>query len=492
MVALLLGLAGGGCGSQTRPPSESPAPPPPPPAPPQVPPQDGVIQVTGTERIGWDQQPMSGNASQSLQFAVYLDFNRMALPDIRCTTRGDGSLDCSAQLPPMTPGLHVMQLASIGTQNGRLFESTRSQAIFVSKMGPPQASTAPAAAPAISAGAAPAPPPSPDATPADAATDDGPVRFERVAETSAAIADLAATTGGDLFAAERTGRIVLVRRGTSTAVPALELPGVVTSAGRGLFSMALHPEFARNGLVYLLYAAQTAAADPVFRIARGREVGGRIGELAVLLDAAPASPEAWGVLRFGPDRRLYVALGEGQERRSGAASYDGKLLRLDDDGRAANDNVTASPIAASVAGDPSGLLWTPARERMILRRSPAGSEILLSEASRDTSVLAWGPQARPAALAYVAGTDPAAKGYLYAGDLGGGLHRIPWPSASGRSASAPGLVIAREYGAVRAVAAAPDGSVYFGTANIDATAADSSTAVKDVIVRLAPRARDRR
>ena len=280
IVALLLSLACAGCGKQSEPPPSS-TPPPPAPSPPQVPPQEGVIQVTGTERIAWDQQPMPGGSSQGLQFAMYLDFQRMAPPDLRCAPRADGSLDCSAQLPAMSPGLHILQLGSIGSQNGRLFESTRSQAVIVTKVSALQASAAapPASeAPRAAGGESTASALPSGAPPVASAAGDGQLRIERVAETSASVADLAVSSGGDVFAAERPGRVLLLRRGTTVPLAALDLSDVATSAGRGLFSIALHPDFERNGLIYMLYAAQTAA-EPVFRIVRGREIAGRIGEL---------------------------------------------------------------------------------------------------------------------------------------------------------------------------------------------------------------------
>ena len=482
--ALAIAMLCAGCGSRsTEPPASTP-----PPAAPQGPTQ-GMIQVTGTERLAWDQQPMPG-ASGGLEFAAYLDLNRIALPDVRCTPRPDGNLDCTAQLPALAPGLHVLQLAAIASQNGRLVESSRSAPIYLTKAVTQQPSAA--FAPSVNLLPGVATPPDNAATPDDESAIEGTPRFsvQPVAESPRAFSDLAVTPDGNVFAAERLGRVRLLRRDSNELLDALVVDDVDTTGGRGLFSIALHPDYERNRFVYLLYAAQTAA-DPVFRIVRGREAGGRIGELAVLLDAAPAAADSWGVLRFGPDHRLYAALGEGPDGRGTGASYDGKLLRLEDDGRRAVDNADASPIVATVGGDPAGLLWTAATARLILRRLHGAADLLSSEPGRQTAALKWAPPARPAALAYVASPLEGGTGHLYAGDLGGGLHQIAWGGSPQNAALDRGRVIARELGAVRAVAAAADGSVYFATANADFSPLVGTATVKDFIVRLVPRVRDK-
>ena len=464
VAALLVGIACAGCGGTK---SQPPPSPPTAPEPPQVPPFPTPIPITGSERIAWDQQPMSGS---TLQFAGYLDTNRVALPDVQCRPRGDGVLDCSAQLPPMSLGLHLLRIAAIGTQNGRLFESSRSEALILAKTA---ALSSPHALSVL------------DAADAPSAPVEGQFVVERIASTSRSIADLAVSQSGQVFAAERLGRVLLINPGATVPAEALELRDVATTGGRGLFSIALHPDFETNGLVYFLYAAETAA-DPMYRIARGRAVGGRIGEIAVLLDAAPAAPDGWGVLRFGPDRRLYVALADDAERRGGDASYTGKLLRFDDGGRSAGDNPAPSPIVARHGGAPLALLWTAERTRLILRRSRAGSDILLSAPRRDAAIVEWAADARPAALAFLASDSAAGEGHLYAGDLGGGVRRIAWPPSDDREPLVSDAVVAREYGAVRAVASAPDGAIYFGTANIDLRAPDGATAATDFIVRIVP------
>ena len=53
---------------------------------------------------------------------------------------------------------------------------------------------------------------------------------------------------------------------------------------RWLLAIALDPEFSRTHFVYVIYTAASRANEPVFRVARFREVRDLLGEEAVLLD----------------------------------------------------------------------------------------------------------------------------------------------------------------------------------------------------------------
>jgi hypothetical protein len=106
-----------------------------------------------------------------------------------------------------------------------------------------------------------------------------------------------------------------------------------------MLALALDPQVALNGLVYVIRAALDGAA-PVFQLVRYREVGGILGDAATLLDNVSASsarpldslalardrPAA--ALRFGPDGRLYAAFEERGDASPAQGSYNGKILRL--------------------------------------------------------------------------------------------------------------------------------------------------------------------
>ena len=111
---------------------------------------------------------------------------------------------------------------------------------------------------------------------------------------------------------------------------------------RGLIGVALDPDFARNGFVYVVYVA--AAPYPHHRVSRFTADGDRAapGSEVVLFEGddqttlggkVPAGHQG-GAIHFGPDGKLYVGLGE-QTAGPPPQRLDsllGKLLRLNPDG----------------------------------------------------------------------------------------------------------------------------------------------------------------
>jgi glucose/arabinose dehydrogenase len=96
------------------------------------------------------------------------------------------------------------------------------------------------------------------------------LRAEPVANGLHEPTDAAFTPDGRLFIAERGGEVVVERDRQVTT--ALSLVDVWTANQNGLVAIATDPQFERTRFVYLLYSAQSLSGDPVFRLARFREV----------------------------------------------------------------------------------------------------------------------------------------------------------------------------------------------------------------------------
>ena len=152
----------------------------------------------------------------------------------------------------------------------------------------------------------PSPAPTPTPTPAPAAevftTADG-VRFSvDIMATNLQIPwSLAFAPDGRLFVTERPGRVRILDLGAGTNATALTLDDSLHDGEAGTLGLALDPSFSSNRLVYLYYTAQMSGGS-VNRVVRYREVGGQLGERAVLLDNIPAAGiHDGGRIRFGPD-----------------------------------------------------------------------------------------------------------------------------------------------------------------------------------------------
>jgi glucose/arabinose dehydrogenase len=313
---------------------------------------DGNV-VNGVARLGWDQP--AGDASElgSLHFVLYLDGTRTELTGASCsTTAGAAGFPCTSLLPSMSNGQHTIELASYIAADP-ILESPKSPPLVITVTG--SAITVGSVNTGAQASAASAHEPTPAR---ELITSDG-TRLEiSVLAQADGPSALAVSEDGAVFIADRAGIVRMVRDGLLVGESAIPGGAAAGGGGTGILDLALDPQFARNHLVYVLAAASGEA--PTFSLSRFREVGGRLGERASLFDGVPASPERpSGSLAFGPDARLYVAFDDGGDPNSArrAASYNGKVLRLNTDGTTPGDQPGASPIYASNLQAPRSLAW---------------------------------------------------------------------------------------------------------------------------------------
>jgi glucose/arabinose dehydrogenase len=141
-----------------------------------------------------------------------------------------------------------------------------------------------------------------------------------------------------LFFIERySGRIRLIERGVLRPDPVATLE--VSGGGeQGLLGLALHPEFAATRFLY----AYCTTPNPLRnRLVRLRERDGRAEDLRVILDGLPAAPlHNGGALRFGPDGKLFVGVGDADDAAApqDPAVPSGKVLRMNPNGSIPGDN----------------------------------------------------------------------------------------------------------------------------------------------------------
>ncbi len=112
---------------------------------------------------------------------------------------------------------------------------------------------------------------------------------------------LAIVADGTVFIAQRSGEIVVWRAGRLSRALALE--DVLQAGDVGLIGIAAHPDYPRNGYVFVAYTAQNRDASIVNRMVRFRALNNVLGESAVLLeDRVLSAPPRMPRVRVGPDR----------------------------------------------------------------------------------------------------------------------------------------------------------------------------------------------
>lgn len=276
--------------------------------------------------------------------------------------------------------------------------------------------------------------------------------------------------GGDALVTERdTARLLRVTPdGKATSLGTI--PGVSAAGEGGLMGVA-----AKDQQIFLYY---TAEQDN--RIVRYQLTGDRLDDERVLVRGIPKGGiHNGGRLAFGPDGFLYASTGEtgddqlAQQRDSLA----GKILRMTVDGTPAPGNPFGTLVYSYGHRNVQGLAWDTSGR---LYASEFGQntydEVNLIKAGGNygwpevegrsddsryvNPIVTWSTdEASPSGMAY-------ANGSLWVGALRGArLWQVPL-GADG-SAGTPVAHFTGRYGRLRAVTAAPDGTLWVGTSNKD-------------------------
>lgn len=141
-----------------------------------------------------------------------------------------------------------------------------------------------------------------------------------------------------IFVVEQGGRVIRLRGGSRSVF--LDIRDLVGSGGeRGLLSIAFHPRYGDNGRFFVYYTNRSGHSVVARYRANSRRTRAREStRKRVLFVRQPFSNHNGGTLRFGPDRKLYLGLGDGggacdpDENAQDPGTKLGKLLRKDSKG----------------------------------------------------------------------------------------------------------------------------------------------------------------
>lgn len=136
-----------------------------------------------------------------------------------------------------------------------------------------------------------------------------------------------------LYVVEQIGRIRVIERGRTR--PFLDVRAKVVAGGeQGLLGLAFSPTYARDRTFYVNYTARDTGDTTIVRY-RANHAGALPASARVVLRVEqPYANHNGGHLLFGPDRRLWIGLGDGgsggdpENRAQDPDSRLGKMLRL--------------------------------------------------------------------------------------------------------------------------------------------------------------------
>ena len=174
-----------------------------------------------------------------------------------------------------------------------------------------------------------------------------------------------AQAGGRLFVTEQAGRVLSlpISPEPAEATVFLDIRSKVSTAGNaeGLLGLAFDPDFGSNGYFYVYYSAAGPRRSIVSRFTGD---AGAVSELVVMTIPQPFQNHNGGQLAFGPDRMLYISLGDGgsggdpQGNGQDPSTLLGSILRIDVSGLGPDrgyETPPDNPFAGST--DARGEIW---------------------------------------------------------------------------------------------------------------------------------------
>ena len=278
----------------------------------------------------------------------------------------------------------------------------------------------------------------------------------------------------------------LVTERDTAALKAIAPDGAVSDIGTvadvgpggegGLMGLAVSPDFAQDSTVFIHY---TSSADN--RIAALTITDGAIADQQVVLDGLPRnSTHNGGRIAFGPDGYLYVGTGDAQNRppAQDPAYLGGKILRIDTNGNGADGNpFPESPLVYSIghrnvqglAFDEQGRLWASefgqnTWDELNLIQAGGNYGWPIVEGPTDDPGYVAPQQVWPTDEASPSGIAILGGSVWMTGLRGERLWQIPLTDTG---TAAPVAQLSGEYGRLRTVVVAPDGSLWLTTSNTD-------------------------
>jgi glucose/arabinose dehydrogenase len=169
----------------------------------------------------------------------------------------------------------------------------------------------------------------------------------------------------------------VIKNGSLLATPFVTL--TVDSAGeRGLLGVTFDPNFSANNFVYVYYTVPGSPAhNRVSRFTASGDVAAPGSEFVLLNlnDLSSAGNHNGGAIHFGPDGKLYIAVGENANGSNSQTLSNllGKMLRINSDGTIPTDNPffnTASGVNRAIWAlglrNPFTFAFKPGSTRMFI------------------------------------------------------------------------------------------------------------------------------
>jgi glucose/arabinose dehydrogenase len=189
---------------------------------------------------------------------------------------------------------------------------------------------------------------------------------------------------GRIFVCQQGGSLRVIKNGVLLPTPFVTL-NVDANGERGLLGIAFDPNFANNNFIYLYYTVlSTPRHNRVSRFTANGDVVVPGSETIILeLDnLTSATNHNGGAIHFGPDGKLYVAVGENATASNAQtlANRLGKILRINSDGGIPTDN----PFFNIATGDNRSIWALGLRNPFTFAFQPGTGRLFINDVGQDT------------------------------------------------------------------------------------------------------------
>lgn len=150
----------------------------------------------------------------------------------------------------------------------------------------------------------------------------------------------------DMLVTDKSGELYRIAN-NGEKIEISGVPEVLYEGQGGLFDIELHPDFENNHVVYISYAISKKDGDEVLAttaVNRATLEGDQLTGSEMIFEATPyvtTRHHYGGRMDFGPDGKLYIAVGGRGKRDEFPQAldvYPGKIHRINDDGSIPPDN----------------------------------------------------------------------------------------------------------------------------------------------------------
>ncbi|MEQ8154807.1 MAG: PQQ-dependent sugar dehydrogenase [Clostridiaceae bacterium] len=294
---------------------------------------------------------------------------------------------------------------------------------------------------------------------------------------------------GKLYFTERPGVIRMIEGGKLYPQRLITFQAPFISQGEGgLMGIALDPDYSQNHYMYVMHSY--AEGNQIYnRVVRLVEQNNKAYINRILLDKIPGGQiHNGGRVKIGQDKKLYITTGDSGNSAlaQSLTSTAGKILRIGLDWRVPEDNpFINSPVYSLGHRNPQGIAWNSenilyesehgqiAHDEINIIRPGSNYGWPLVQGSEDTTEVkiqkplihsgedSWAPSG----IAFV--NQGSWQGKLLVAALRGERLLVISLNKDGTAVERVKSWLRNEYGRLREVIQAKDGSIYLTTSNMD-------------------------